>query len=133
ERERLAVRVAMDLEIAVKLEDQTGTTLSSFGDREHCGREYRMRIPRTGDQLGSVVVCSDRYGGPTQHRPWRFLVPLTIFVCMIWAASGKIARRLARPLGEVARVAEAIGSGKLSTRAQACWRTPDEVGVLADS
>jgi len=46
---------------------------------------------------------------------------------MLWAASGRIARRLARPLWELSRVAQDIGSGRLSSRMHLRPHGPGEV------
>ena len=40
---------------------------------------------------------------------------------LLWAASNKIARRLSRPMGELARVARELGSGNFTARV----RLPD--------
>jgi signal transduction histidine kinase len=131
ERDALAAMVARDLEVGVRLEDPDGGELSRFGDAD-CKRGLRARIPHTGDQLGTLVMCTHRRG-PFGHGHVHVALVLAIIAGMLWAASGKIARRLARPLAEVAHVATEIGSGKLSARAKPSWRTPDEVGVLADA
>jgi two-component system, OmpR family, sensor kinase len=134
ERDALAKMISDDLEIDVRLEDVDGNLVSSFGENRPCSKEISARIPRSGDRLGTLVLCSERHGwGSHRGAPWHVLIPLAILGSMIWAASGKIARRLARPLAEVARVAHEIGSGKLSSRATPSCRTPDEVGVLADA
>jgi signal transduction histidine kinase len=128
-RDALANLISKDLDLGIELDDAQGHMISRFGN-EGCRHKFRVRVPRTGPQLGSVLVCTDRHD---RGMPWHLLVPLFLFISIIWAASGKIARRLARPLAEVARVAEEIGSGKLSARAQqSCW-TSDEIGVLADA
>jgi len=45
-------------------------------------------------------------------------VSLVVTLVMLWGASGLIARRLARPIGEVSRVAQQIGAGNFSARAR---------------
>jgi two-component system, OmpR family, sensor kinase len=59
-----------------------------------------------------------------------FLVPMFA----IWALSGKIARRLARPLYDLSQVAEEIGRGNLRARAQTADRHGiDEIAFLGKS
>jgi two-component system, OmpR family, sensor kinase len=59
-----------------------------------------------------------------------FLIPMLA----IWALSGKIARRLARPLYELGQVAEDIGRGNLKARAQPPGRHGiDEIAFLGKS
>lgn len=55
---------------------------------------------------------------PFRHGDW-WPLPLVLLLLfgMLWAAAGRIARRLAWPLAELTRVARALGEGKLSTRA----------------
>src|SRR5262249_2345715 len=71
-----------------------------------------------------VRICSpwrSRWGA------WRFLLALLLSGAMLWAASGWIARRLARPLSELSRVAQDIGSGSLSSRMHLRPHGPGEV------
>jgi two-component system, OmpR family, sensor kinase len=58
-----------------------------------------------------------------------FLVPMFA----IWALSGKIARRLARPLYDVSQVAVEIGRGNLRARVQADHHGIDEIAFLGRS
>jgi signal transduction histidine kinase len=60
-------------------------------------------------------------------------VPILIIAFMLWGASGKIARRLSRPLGELVRVTGDIGAGRLESRAQIGMWTPDEMAVLGEA
>ena len=64
---------------------------------------------------------------------WQSALPLLIAGVILWAASGRLARRLTRPLVELARVARDIGDGKLKSRARLRWRDAGEVGILAES
>lgn len=126
ERDALAEELARDLELGVRLEDAKGQELLAYGPR--CRHQLSVRVRRDGAVLGEAFFCAAR------HRPggsWRIAIPLLICGGILWAASGKIARRLARPLAEVARVAEEIGAGHLSSRTHLSCRTPDEVGALA--
>jgi signal transduction histidine kinase len=63
---------------------------------------------------------------------WPFL-PVILLGGALWAASGAIARRLSRPLGDLARVAQEIGAGKLSSRVPLDCDRHGEVGVVAEA
>lgn len=52
-------------------------------------------------------------------------------VFLLWIASGRVARRLGWPLGQLAAVAQRLGDGDLTARARVPWRAPDEVGHVA--
>lgn len=56
-----------------------------------------------------------------------FLVP----VAMLWAATGKVARRIARPLDELVRVAQDIGRGRLDARVRLDRSGFDEIAELS--
>ncbi|MEO6420538.1 MAG: HAMP domain-containing sensor histidine kinase, partial [Polyangiaceae bacterium] len=59
-------------------------------------------------------------------------LPIFIGIVALWGASGAIARRLTRPLAQVARVAEDIGKGKLDSRIHVSRHHRGEVRILAD-
>jgi signal transduction histidine kinase len=130
EREELARAIAETLRVAVRLDDASGKELGSYGEGGCRSREMSTTVrDASGAVLGEVSVC-------VHHRNvagWKFVVPLLLIGLVLWGASGKIARRLARPLGEVARVAEEIGRGRLHSRAHLECAMPDEIGVLAIS
>lgn len=72
---------------------------------------------------------------PPQGPPPHLLLTLTLMLLTLWAAAGLLARRLSRPLEEVARIAEEIHRGNLQAAAQApVWRAPhgDEVAVVGE-
>jgi len=70
-------------------------------------------VLRGGEVLGYAGVCTERL----HPRPrGSTLVPILAAVFVLWVVSGKLARRLTRPYGELARVAHDIGMGKLSSR-----------------
>jgi signal transduction histidine kinase len=52
---------------------------------------------------------------------------------VLWGLSGAVARRIARPLDELAVAARALGEGKLSTRADLRGAIPEEAMVLMQS
>lgn len=65
--------------------------------------------------------------------PWKPVAILFASGATLWALSGLIARRLARPLAHVADVARDIGAGKLSTRVKLGRHRGGEAGVLGDA
>jgi signal transduction histidine kinase len=56
-----------------------------------------------------------------------FLVPAAV----LWAATGKVARRIARPLDELVRVAQDIGRGRLDARVRLDRSGIDEIAELS--
>ncbi len=129
ERDELARSVARELRVDLVLKDAGDQTLATYG--RHCRRPaFTLPVLRDGAQLGTVRVCLERH---RLHGPWRLVLPLALAGAMLWAAAGAIARRLTRPLWEVSRVAQDIGSGKLSSRAPLRSRDGAEVRALATS
>lgn len=129
QRDELAREVAEDLDVGVELVGRGGERLSAHG--APCGpRAFRIPVRRRGEEVGAVAVCLQRYraGGPL-----RVFLPLAVIVGALWAASGIISRRLARPLSELARVAGEIGEGKLGSRVSLDRHHADEVGVVAET
>jgi signal transduction histidine kinase len=111
ERNELASAISRDLEVSVTLAGADGAELSSFGGPCR-GRVLRLPVTRDGTALGAVAVCADRY----RPQPWRWVLSLFIMTALLWAASNKIAGRLSRPMIELARVANELGSGNFSAR-----------------
>jgi signal transduction histidine kinase len=127
-RDELARSTAEELNLGVRLEDNTSGVVAAYGPT--CSnKEVHVQIRENGVVRGAAIFCMERH----RHGPWKVLVPLFIACCVVWMASGKIARRLAKPLAEVAHVAQEIGRGNLASRAQLSCRTPDEIGLLSDS
>jgi signal transduction histidine kinase len=62
-----------------------------------------------------------------------FFFALTAAAGTLWLASLVVARRLSRPLQDLAEVAREIGEGRLQSRARLGWHQPGEVGALAES
>jgi two-component system, OmpR family, sensor kinase len=58
-----------------------------------------------------------------------FVVPAVV----LWAISGKVARRIAQPIYDLVRVTREIGDGKLSARAGLACGGFDELALLAKS
>ncbi|MEW6432769.1 MAG: HAMP domain-containing sensor histidine kinase [Myxococcota bacterium] len=127
-RERFAREAAEDLSADVELYDATGAALLATG--APCGRHgLDIPIARGGQPLGSARLCF-------RHPPglgWRWPVMLGVGLFALWMASGRVARRLSRPLDELSEVVRRIGAGDLTARAELSCREPDEIGVVADS
>jgi signal transduction histidine kinase len=126
-REELAASFASTLDFDVVLLDAQGQVLSTHGACER--PRWTVPVVREEQALGTVRVCFER-----RHSgafPWRFALPFLLASLVLWALSGKVARRLAQPLQDVARVAQEIGAGNLGSRAQLHPGQPGEVGALA--
>ncbi len=135
-REALAKEMAADFEVRVELADAKGTALlAAFPDRppvasEPCKRSILdTRVVRAGVDVGEVRVCLDpRPAGPRWGG-----IALAVVGIVLWAASGRIARRLAQPLGDLARVAGELGRGKLDSRVPVGCYQAGEVAVVAEA
>jgi signal transduction histidine kinase len=131
ERDALARHIAEDLDISVALSSPDGAPLAAYGPP--CRSTFtRVPVVKDGATLGHVAACwgpERREGG---RRFWPFL-PVILLGGALWAASGAIARRLSRPLGDLARVAQEIGAGKLSSRVHLDCERHGEVGVVAEA
>lgn len=127
-RDELARATAEALELRVTLRDAEGAALASFGPA--CDGQVFVVPIEDGAPMGTVGFCiaPKRYGNES-----RVLLPLLVALLVLWAAAGKLARRFARPLAEVAQVARQIGEGKLASRAQLHHGMPGEIGILADA
>lgn len=127
----------------VVLRDADGKVIERHG--ESCDPVFAKTTIRSaaGQTLGELAVCPPRGfqppgAGPGHGPPRpvaRILVPLLIALVAIWAASGRVARLLAKPLQELAQVADALGHGQLSRRAELPIRHHgvDELDTLAQS
>jgi two-component system OmpR family sensor kinase len=108
-RDALAAALARDLEVSVRLTDENGAAIGSFG--ETCkGSVVSAPVEKDARVVGHVDLCDQR------HRHPSFFIPIAVAIGMLWAASGAIAHRLVRPLSELSRVAEDIGRGQLTSR-----------------
>ncbi|HEX7476172.1 MAG TPA: ATP-binding protein [Polyangiales bacterium] len=84
----------------------------------------------------SGLVFAVFYGplGPRGPHFLRALLRLVAFCVagnVLWLFSGAMARRIARPLRELARVASELGAGKLESRVRLPHHDPSEIGELA--
>lgn len=116
DRDELARALSRDLDTTVTLKDADARTLGTFG--APCDAPpLRMVVRRDGVPIGSVLVCAERY----RPHPWRAILPILVMGMVLWAAANKIAGRLARPMRELAHVAQQLGSGNFAARV----RLPD--------
>jgi two-component system, OmpR family, sensor kinase len=60
-----------------------------------------------------------------------FVLFLVVPIVILWAATGKVARRIARPLDELVRVAQDIGRGRLDARVRLDRSGIDEIAELS--
>ena len=125
-RDHLASRLHEVLGMPIVLRDAGGAVIGQYGPA--CDRpDFRADVVRGGRTLGQVAACGGRRGNGT------FVVAVFVLGVMLWGSAGMIARRLVRPLGEVAGVANAIGAGKLDSRVRTGRRHVGEVAVLAEA
>jgi signal transduction histidine kinase len=111
-RDAWASEISQQLGWAVELTDARGQVLGHFGPP---ARRWMANAPvvERGTQVGTVRVQPWPRGG---RSGWTALLALGVVLVMLWAASGRIARRLAWPLEELTRVARDLGEGKLQSR-----------------
>lgn len=132
ERDELAASLAKDIDLDVRVVGTDGATLSQFGEM-NCGRHaWTVPVVRDGARIGAVEICATRHHA-TGVAP-RVLIALVVTATLIWGASRKIARRISRPIVEVASAAEQIGAGNFATRVYIPpRRSGGEVDMLAKS
>jgi two-component system, OmpR family, sensor kinase len=80
-----------------------------------------------------VALINHFLGVSVAGRPWRALFWFGVPTFLLWTASGRVARRMSRPLYELTRVAEKIGGGDLTARAATGWMPSGEVAVLSQA
>jgi two-component system OmpR family sensor kinase len=126
-RQALAEELAGATGLGVQLLDGAGERLASVGTCEGWSQSTPLR--RGAEQVGAIRICvpRDLAGGP----PWHVLLPVLVVAMVLWAGTGKVARRLSRPLVEVTRVAREIGAGRLASRASLGRRDTGELRQLA--
>ena len=130
DRAALARAIERDFEVKVELRDAAGAPIAPFAGP--CARptfSTRVTPASSPAPAGEVRVCLD------PHRSGPRWSGLALFVAcvVLWAASGRIARRLARPLDELARVAGDLGRGRLDSRVKLGCHEHGEVGVVAEA
>jgi len=128
DRDELARAMSRDLESTVTLEGTDGAPLAVLG-APCTAKPVRVAVRREGQVIGHVAVCAERYGS---FHSARGALALFVTGLVLWTMSSRIARRLSRPMGELARVAEELGAGNFTARV----RIPErhrlgEAGALA--
>lgn len=130
EVEALAAELRRDFGVSVAVLDRAGELRFVAGAR--CARPpLRASVVREGTVLGSIELCHERLPAGSVAR---LALVLGVAGLALWGASGAIARRLSRPLAELARVAGEIGAGRTSARVRLCCHdrhAAGEVAVLA--
>jgi two-component system OmpR family sensor kinase len=127
QRRDLAEKVARAFDATVTLRDAHGRVIEAIGPPCEFAT-YDLVVADEKGRLGSVHGCTRPH-----RRGFVFLFALVAAGGVLWGASLVIARRLTRPLGELVRVTQAIGSGDLAARVRLGRHQTGEVGVLADS
>ncbi len=129
ERRELARGLSDSFGIGLVLLDSSGHELEQLG--APCAhRLFSIDVVKDGEKLGSVAACP-----PASHRRklTGFILALGAATLTLWMASGAIARKMGRPLAELASVTRDIGRGKLKRRVRLRRHAPGEVGELANS
>ena len=127
-RERYTRELHEAFGASLVLKDAQGAVLAQAGD--DCRRAaFELPVMRAGQALGQVRVCL----GGHAPAPWRPISGVAVVVLLFWFATGAIARRLARPLDELAQVTKRIGAGDLSARAELGSHMPDEIGAVTQA
>ena len=128
QRDALGREVAQALRVGVRLFDAHGTPLATYG-APHGYPIAQAKVRANGAAVGEVQVFVDlqAHHGP----PWVILLPALFAALLIWAASGRIARRLARPFDELARVAHDLAAGNLKSRVELSCHDSGETVLLA--
>jgi len=130
-RQRLASEIESSFGVSLILRDSTAKLI--YGDAARCGRpDFRFDVPGSPgsqNEKGEVALCfnhTPRHGTPVA-------IGLIVGALILWVFSGKIARRLARPIDELLRVAREIGEGNLAARMRLHRHHRDEVGEIAET
>ncbi len=111
-RRQLAADIEADFEFGLRLVDAQGRQIEQVGMR--CREAWQtIAVAQGAVILGKIELCHPR---PAPALPMRLILALLILTALLWAAAGRIARNLTRPLVEVARVARDLGEGKLKSR-----------------
>ena len=137
ERQRILRDAAEHLCWGVSLTDTAGRVVEQSG--QVCPEAF-LTLPvqdSNGQVLGNLTFCAPRMGPGLGHGPHgpsagpggppqrRYVVTASFLMLMLlamWWASGRVARLLAKPLQDLATVADDLGQGRLSSRAQLATR-----------
>ncbi len=125
QRDALGRAIATDLEVGVRLEDQTGNVLSRFGPE--CDPGYPIPVHRDDVVVGHAVFCLPPDAGTAPPLWLAFVAGAAV----LWGASGLIAWRLTRPLSRLVQATRAVGEGNLDLDIVLGHREADELRELA--
>lgn len=131
-RQRLADEAVGSFGVRLRLQSPQGEVLTRAGGS--CERGWAtldVKSAAAGEELlGQVVICGPPKWGPSKLR---FFGALFAGAFVLWMFSGLIARKIGKPLWQLVRVTQTIGSGDLSARARLGRHHDGEVGALAHS
>jgi signal transduction histidine kinase len=126
-RRNLAQDLYGRLHMHLELRDASGTLLDQVGDDCH-GPSYAVVVGPEPAPLGEVIGCV-----PAGHPPLTGFIALGLVGFIFWGGTWMLARRVTRPLADLSRVTDEIGSGKLTSRVRLGTERMDEIGDLARS
>jgi signal transduction histidine kinase len=130
-RDRKLSEAARAFDVDAELTRADGTLLVRVG--EPCLHPaFTAPVVRDGVRLGEARACFN-HARRAPYGPLRMIVVLFIGAAVLSAASGKIARRLARPLDELTDVVKRIGAGDYGARSRLGCHEPDEIGVVSEA
>lgn len=128
QRHAVAAHLHEAFDLGFELRDRDGAMLEHFGDAcDHPSRPFVILHDKR--VLGYADVCVPP--GP----PPRFWLGLGVGALALFVFCRALARRLAQPLAEVARIAEQMGEGNLDVQVQPPRRhrgPRDEVAVVGE-
>jgi two-component system, OmpR family, sensor kinase len=128
-RDSFAQELSSKVGLNVLLVDANNLQLSVIGDDCEYRKVYVVPVVRAQEKLGEARLCTS---GQFTTDPWVFPAALLSACAVLWFVAGKFARRMSRPLSELARVADEIGQGNLSSRVR-IRHGHGEAGILADA
>ncbi len=126
--EGLARDIARSFDVGIVLSADGGDV--PFGPA--CGRHarvFRLSLPDAESGVREIGACTagDRRG------PSVLLLALGVTLLILSFFAGVGARRIARPIRRVARVARRLGEGHLAERVAVSDKTPREIAQMADA
>lgn len=128
-RHELTLAAAEAFDASLSVRDAGGRLLEEVGDA--CRSANVIVEVRRGEALlGSVSGCARHSRGPDW---WAVLAALSAAFLTIWAATGKLAYHITRPLQDLTRVTRELGEGKLESRVRLGHHHKGEIGILAES
>ncbi len=127
ERDALARTLGADLDVDVTLVDAQGAPLLVVG--RPCPKPlFTSPVNVNGAVAGHVQLCAgrERAGGG-----FRTALAIAAAAAVLWAISGRVARRLARPFDELSQLADALGRGQLDARIRQRCEGDGETAMVA--